>query len=350
MSRRPTRPQVATLVLILLIPLVLAAASCRRAGHDGDGAVAAAPVPAVPARPAPGSPAPGSAAPRPSAVPSLTPSSSPAASGGTSPAPTTGTAAAPLVVFLGDSLTAGLGLPADQAYPSLLARDLSADGFAVRVNNAGVSGDTTAGGLRRLRWLLAQHPAVVVVGLGGNDALRGQPVAETERNLRQIVAQARQAGAQVLLLGMRIPPNYGPDYTAAFADIYPRIALDLHVPLVPFLLAGVGGVADLNQADGIHPTAEGQVKVAANVKPYLEKLLPRQRLRDHPQGVSPGRPAHGEPRLRSWRRGGPSALTPPAARAAAWPPPRGHPSRRASRRLAGGRVRPGLARRARSVA
>jgi acyl-CoA thioesterase-1 len=177
------------------------------------------------------------------------------------------------VVFLGDSLTAGLGLPADQAYPSLLERELAADGFAVRVLNAGVSGDTTADGVRRLRWLLVQHPAVVVVGLGGNDALRGQPVAEIERNLRQIVSEARQAGARVLLLGMQIPPNYGPDYTGAFAAIYPRIASELYVPLVPFLLAGVGGIADLNQADGIHPTAAGQVKVAANVKPYLEQLL-----------------------------------------------------------------------------
>jgi len=181
------------------------------------------------------------------------------------------------VVFLGDSLTAGLGLPADQAYPALLARALAGDGYAVRVINAGVSGDTSAGGLRRLRWLLAQHPAVVVVGLGGNDALRGQPPAEIERNLRAIVTQARQAGAQVLLLGMQIPPNYGPDYTSAFAAIYPRIARELHVPLVPFLLAGVGGVAELNQADGIHPTAEGQVKVAANVKPFLEELLRQPR-------------------------------------------------------------------------
>ncbi len=178
-----------------------------------------------------------------------------------------------LVAFLGDSLTAGLGLPADQAYPSLLARELAADGFAVRVINAGVSGDTTAGGVRRLRWLLAQRPAVMVVGLGGNDGLRGQPVGEIEQNLRAIVVQSRQAGARVLLLGMQIPPNYGPDYTGAFAAIYPRVARDLHVPLVPFLLAGVGGIADLNQADGIHPTAAGQQKVAANVKPFLEQLL-----------------------------------------------------------------------------
>jgi len=195
------------------------------------------------------------------------------------PAPPSAAAATPLpagqtlVAFLGDSLTAGLGLPADQAFPSLLARELAADGFAVRVINAGVSGDTTAGGLRRLRWLLAQRPAVMVIGLGGNDAMRGQPVGEIERNLRAIVVQSRQAGAKVLLLGMQIPSNYGPDYTGAFAAIYPRVARDLHVPLVPFLLAGVGGIAALNQADGIHPTAAGQQKVAANVRPFLEQVL-----------------------------------------------------------------------------
>jgi acyl-CoA thioesterase-1 len=233
--------QVATLLFLLVIPALLATAACQRTDRRADAA------PAIPA-------------PRAAAAPA-------------SPAPRPAPAAAPLVVFLGDSLTAGLGLPADQTYPSLLERQLSGDGFAVRVINAGVSGDTSAGGLRRLRWLLAQHPAVVVVGLGGNDALRGQPVGEIEHNLREIVTQARQAGAKVLLLGMQIPPNYGPDYTTAFAAIYPRIARDLQVPLVPFLLAGVGGVAELNQADGIHPTAAGQVKVAANVQPYLEQLL-----------------------------------------------------------------------------
>ena len=235
----------ATLALVVLIPWLLAAAACQRTEHGAAPAPAAAPAAAPPAAPLKTAP---------------------------SPLP-----AAPVVVFLGDSLTAGLGLPADQAYPALLARELSGDGFMVRVINAGVSGDTTAGGVRRLRWLLAQHPAVVVVGLGGNDALRGQPPAEIERNLREIVTQARQAGARVLLLGMQIPPNYGPDYTSAFAAIYPRIARELHVPLVPFLLTGVGGVAELNQADGIHPTAAGQVKVAANVKPYLEELLRQSR-------------------------------------------------------------------------
>lgn len=179
----------------------------------------------------------------------------------------------PLVIFLGDSLTAGLGLAEDQAYPALLERRLKAEGRPVRVINAGVSGDTTAGGLARLDWLLSQKPGVLVVGLGANDALRGLPLLETEKNLRAIVRGCQAAGVRVLLLGMKIPPNYGPDYAGSFAAIYPRIARDLTVPLVPFLLEGVGGVAELNQADGIHPTAEGQEKVAVTVAPYLEKVL-----------------------------------------------------------------------------
>ena len=192
------------------------------------------------------------------------------------PAAAAPVAAAPLVVFLGDSLTAGLGLDEGQAYPALLDRQLREEGRPARVINAGVSGDTTAGGLSRLGWLLRQHPDLVVVGLGANDGLRGLPLDATERNLRAIVRRCRAAGARVLLLGMQIPPNYGPDYTGGFRAMYPRIAGDLDVPLVPFLLAGVGGVRDLNQADGIHPTAAGQEKVADNVTPYLEKLLARQ--------------------------------------------------------------------------
>ena len=179
----------------------------------------------------------------------------------------------PLVVFLGDSLTAGLGLPGDQAYPAVLDRRLDAEGTPVRVLNAGVSGDTTAGGLARLGWILKQKPDVLVVGLGGNDGLRGLDLAETGKNLREIVRRGKESGARVLLLGMRIPPNYGPDYTEQFEGMYPKIAKDLDVPLVPFLLEGVGGVADLNQADGIHPTAKGQEMVAATVAPYLEEIL-----------------------------------------------------------------------------
>ncbi len=182
--------------------------------------------------------------------------------------------AAPVVIFLGDSLTAGLGLAEEQAYPALLARQLKAEGKPARVINAGVSGDTTAGGLSRLGWLLNQHPALVVVALGGNDGLRGLPVAEVEGNLRQIIRRARAAGAGVLLLGMRIPPNYGP-YADQFTAVYPKLAKELGVPLVPFLLQDVGGIRALNQADGIHPTAKGQEIVAKNVLPYLEKALER---------------------------------------------------------------------------
>lgn len=231
----------ATHTPIRLIPALLGAFLLASAAAAGAAALASAPAPAAPS-----------------------PASPPAAS-----------QAQPLVVFLGDSLTAGLGLDGDQAFPALLGRELRGDGLPVRVINAGVSGDTTAGGLRRLQWLLAQHPAVLVLGLGANDGLRGADVAGIERNLREIVTRSRQAGARVLLLGMRMPPNYGPDYITAFAAIYPRIAADLQVPLVPFLLAGVGGIPGLNQADGIHPTTAGEVKVAANVKPYLEAILRR---------------------------------------------------------------------------
>lgn len=207
------------------------------------------------------------------ASPASAPSPAPA-----SPAPssTSGTVAEtadrPLVAFLGDSLTAGLGLEEYEAYPAVLADELARAGEPIRVINAGVSGDTSAGGLRRLSWLLRQKPAVLVVGLGANDGLRGLPVEDTERNLREIVRRAQEAGARVLLLGMKIPTNYG-DYAAQFTDLYPRVARDLGVPLVPFLLEGVGGMPDLNQADGIHPTAEGQRKVAGNVLPYLRPLV-----------------------------------------------------------------------------
>ena len=190
------------------------------------------------------------------------------------PAPAAPVAAdEPLVVFLGDSLTAGYGLGGEQAYPALVEKRLEEQGIPLKALNAGVSGDTTAGGLARLDWLLSQKPDVVVVGLGGNDGLRGLPLEQAERNLREIVRRSKAAGARVLLLGMQIPPNYGPEYAQGFSDMYPRIAKDMDVPLVPFLLEGVGGVADLNQADGIHPTAEGQEKVAELVTPYVADVL-----------------------------------------------------------------------------
>jgi acyl-CoA thioesterase I len=191
-------------------------------------------------------------------------------------ASTTRPTSAPRVVFLGDSITAGLGLSADEAFPAVVAAMLEQEGIRIDAVNAGVSGDTTAGGLRRLDWLLRQSPDVLVVGLGGNDGLRGLDVNASRDNLTRIVRKARDAGAKVLLLGMMMPPNYGPEYTKEFREIYPQLAKELDVPLVPFLLEGVGGERALNQPDGIHPTAEGHRAVAQNVLPHLRDLLPRQ--------------------------------------------------------------------------
>lgn len=200
-----------------------------------------------------------------------------------SPATTRAAAARPRVVFLGDSLTAGLGLEADQAFPALVGAALDKEGSPIDVVNGGVSGDTTAGGLRRLDWLLRQKPDVVVVGLGGNDGLRGLDVAGSEENLRAIVKKSRDAGADVLLLGMLIPPNYGPEYTTRFREVYPRVAKYAGVPLVPFLLEGVGGEARFNQPDGIHPTAEGHEIVAENVLPHLRPLVRKRATRERDQ-------------------------------------------------------------------
>ena len=179
----------------------------------------------------------------------------------------------PLVIFLGDSLTAGYGISADQAFPALVAQALREKGRPIRMVNAGVSGDTTSGGLTRLPWLLEQHPDVLVVGLGVNDAFRGMPVDKIAVNLRRIVQQAKSAGAGVVLLGMRIPTNYGPDYTGSFAAMYPRIARVEKVELMPFLLDGVGGRPELNLDDGIHPNPTGQRIVAANLLVYVERAL-----------------------------------------------------------------------------
>ena len=187
------------------------------------------------------------------------------------PAPAAGSL--PVVVFLGDSLTAGFGLAAEEAFPALVAATLAGRGTPIRAINAGVSGDTTAGGLRRLDWALKSRPQVVVVALGANDGLRGQPLESIEANLNAIVEKARAAGARVLLAGMLMPPNYGGEYANGFAAIYPRVAKQLGVPLVPFLLEGVAGHPELNQPDGIHPTAEGQRIVARNVEPYLAELV-----------------------------------------------------------------------------
>lgn len=189
-------------------------------------------------------------------------------------------AALPVVVFLGDSLTAGYGLAEDQAFPALVGARLAAEGRPVRMVNAGVSGDTSAAGLARLDWVLEQKPDVLVVGFGGNDGLRGLPLEGTERNLREIVTRGRAAGAQVILLGMKIPPSYGADYAGGFEALYPKLARELGVPLVPFLLEGVATVPDLNLRDGIHPNAEGQKIVAATVTPHVRAALERVGLEE----------------------------------------------------------------------
>ncbi len=180
----------------------------------------------------------------------------------------------PRVVCLGDSLTAGLGLSStDQAYPALLEHRLKRAGFDYEVINAGVSGDTSAGGLRRLDWSLQGDVRVLIVALGANDGLRGLPPSELRSNLEAIVAAAQKRNVRVLVLGMEAPPNFGAVYIKEFRAVYTQVAADLGVPLVPFFLEGVAGVGRLNQADGIHPTAEGQQRIADTIWRSLEPLV-----------------------------------------------------------------------------
>ncbi len=177
------------------------------------------------------------------------------------------------ILCLGDSLTAGYGLEEAQAWPALLQARANDEGRDWRVINAGVSGDTTAGGLRRMPWALRAKPDLVVIALGGNDGLRGTDPATTKANLAAIIDRARQAGAKVALAGMHLPTNFGEPRRKAFAAVYTDLAREKQVPLLPFLLEGVGGVAALNQADGIHPNAEGQRVVATTMHTFLANVL-----------------------------------------------------------------------------
>ena len=177
------------------------------------------------------------------------------------------------LVFFGDSLTAGLGLSKEQAFPALIEARLRAEGRPWKVVNAGVSGDTTAGGVARLNWIYKQKVDVMFLCLGANDGLRGLPVAETERNLRAILDRARREGTRVVLAGIQLPENYGPEYRADFARIFPRLAKAYRVPLLPFLLEGVAMEPRLNQPDGIHPTAEGARLVADHAWSALDPVL-----------------------------------------------------------------------------
>lgn len=178
------------------------------------------------------------------------------------------------VLIIGDSLTAGRGVMPEQAYPALIQSRLAAAGQnGVRVVNAGISGSTSAGAHARLKWYLKARPRVLVLALGANDGLRGLPVAEMEKNLDKAISLAKTSGIRVILAGMEVPPNYGPDYADAFRRVFPDLARRHGIPLIPFLLAGVAGNPDLNQADGIHPNPEGHKIVAKTVIPYILEAL-----------------------------------------------------------------------------
>ena len=183
--------------------------------------------------------------------------------------------ARPVVLFFGTSLTAGLGLEPDEAYPALVQRKIDSAGLGFRVVNGGVSGETSAAGLRRIDWLLQQPVAVLVIELGANDALRGQDVAAAKANLQAIIdrTRARYPDVRVVVAGMEAPPNLGGRYTRDFRDLFVTLARDNRATLIPFILEGVGGIAELNQPDGIHPTAEGARVVADNVWRVLAPVL-----------------------------------------------------------------------------
>jgi acyl-CoA thioesterase-1 len=180
----------------------------------------------------------------------------------------------PRIVVLGDSLTAGLGLSKADAYPALLQQRLDRVGLRWEVVNAGVSGDTTAGGLARLDWALDGDVRILIVALGGNDGLRGLPVAAMRRNLSTIIERAHRRKVEVLLTGMEVLTNMGPEYRQQFHGAFPDLAGQHHVAFLPFLLEGVAGRPDLNQNDGIHPTAAGARIIADHVWAVLQPMLP----------------------------------------------------------------------------
>jgi acyl-CoA thioesterase-1 len=179
------------------------------------------------------------------------------------------------VVFLGDSLSAGFGVEPREAFPALVAEKIRAANLPYQVQNAGVSGDTTAGGLRRLDWLLQKKIDILVVELGGNDGLRGLPVDAMKANLQAIIdkARAKNPAVKVILAGMQIPPNLGPEYADKFRSVYQQLATRNNAVLIPFLLEGVGGLRDLNQPDMIHPTAAGHRVIAETVWRVLEPIV-----------------------------------------------------------------------------
>jgi acyl-CoA thioesterase-1 len=178
------------------------------------------------------------------------------------------------IVVLGDSISAGYGIEVEQGWVALLQKKLLATNSNYSISNASISGDTTAGGLARIDPILtAQNPAILLLQLGANDGLRGLSPVEMKNNLAEIVRRAQKAGAKVVLLGMKIPPNYGKRYVDMFYNVYPQLAKELDIPLVPFLLEDVALNKDLMQADGLHPNAKAQPILADKIEPYLFPLL-----------------------------------------------------------------------------
>jgi len=178
-----------------------------------------------------------------------------------------------VIVAFGDSLTAGLGVSVEEAYPAVLARRIKDAGYSYRVINGGVSGETTAGGLRRVRWILENRPEIVILELGANDGLRGLSIDQTEKNLATTIELLQKENVQVVLAGMKLPPNYGKEYTEAFENLFPKLATRYHLILIPFFLEGVAARSTLNQADGIHPTAQGYQVIVDHLWPKIEALL-----------------------------------------------------------------------------
>lgn len=202
------------------------------------------------------------------------------------------------IVAFGDSLTAGLGVSPQESYPAQLQRRLTERGYPTAVINAGVSGDTSAGGLRRVPWVLKSHPDLVILELGANDGLRGLSLTQTADNLDQIIRQLLQGGAKVVLAGMKLPPNYGAQYREGFERIFPTLARRHGLPFIPFFLEGVAASATLNQADGIHPTGEGYRVIVDHVVKTLEPLLASGSLSKEkraPEGHPPA-PSQGSDR------------------------------------------------------
>jgi len=190
--------------------------------------------------------------------------------------PTVG-GSSPVILAFGNSLTAGFGVPDNESYPSRLQNILIQNGYPHKVINAGVSGDTTAGGLRRIKWLMKHTPEVVILELGANDGLRGLSIKAMEFNLDKIIGVCEEHGAKVLLTGMKVPPNYGEEYTVAFERVFIRLAEKHDLSLVPFFLEGVAGVRKYTQPDGIHPLGSGYSIVAQTIWKYLKPLIDTSR-------------------------------------------------------------------------